>query len=244
MYLYPFYVYVPQMFTAEQCDNILKEGKELLAGSANTDATTFGDTTTQVRDSQVAWMLNDDLYEIIWTQVHQVNWDSGWHVDIDHAEPMQFTEYSAVGQAGEDGDGQHYDWHQDRDAKMPKTKLFNNLNPDHQRFGVMRDEDGEPIKGENGEPRLQLGYTTRPEFDGKVRKMSMSCCLSDPSDYDGGDFIIDSGQNREPDNHTIKQLSIRGSAIIFPSPLYHTVLPVTRGVRYSLVMWMLGPTWR
>ncbi len=36
----------------------------------------------------------------------------------------------------------------------------------------------------------------------------------------------------------------RGAFIAFPSFLLHRVTPVTRGTRWSLVAWILGPRWR
>ena len=67
----------------------------------------------------------------------------------------------------------------------------------------------------------------------KTRKMSMSLILND--DYEGGDLILFS--TRIPKQET-------GSMIFFPSFLSHEVTPVTKGTRYSLVMWFLGNPWR
>ena len=37
-----------------------------------------------------------------------------------------------------------------------------------------------------------------------------------------------------------KEILPKGSIIVFPSFVWHRVKPVTKGVRYSLVMWNLG----
>ena len=37
-----------------------------------------------------------------------------------------------------------------------------------------------------------------------------------------------------------KEILPKGSIIVFPSFLWHRVKPVTKGVRYSLVVWNLG----
>jgi PKHD-type hydroxylase len=77
-------------------------------------------------------------------------------------------------------------------------------------------------------------------FAGMTRKLSITIQLTDPDDYDDGDFEIrdycdyDSVQ-------TIKGLRPRGSLLVFPSFLMHRVTPVTRGVRRSLVCWIVGP---
>jgi PKHD-type hydroxylase len=67
------------------------------------------------------------------------------------------------------------------------------------------------------------------------RKLSLTVQLSDPSDYDGGDF-----QFAEVENPNGKAM---GSVLVFPSYLQHRVLPVTRGTRRSLVAWFSGPRW-
>ncbi len=72
-----------------------------------------------------------------------------------------------------------------------------------------------------------------PYLHNKVRKISMSLILND--DYEGGDIII-FGVNK------IKKET--GNMIFFPSYLAHEVTPVTKGTRYSLVMWFLGNPWR
>lgn len=73
----------------------------------------------------------------------------------------------------------------------------------------------------------------------KVRKLSFTLQLSDPSDYDGGElqFLTD-------DNNTFFAPKTRGSIIIFDSRLRHRVKKVTRGERKSLVGWIWGPRWK
>ena len=76
--------------------------------------------------------------------------------------------------------------------------------------------------------------STRP-YD---RKLSFVVQLSDPSDYEGGSFEFFGIQ------HPGATFLPRGSMLIFPSFLQHRVLPVTRGIRRSLVSWVEGPRWR
>ena len=47
---------------------------------------------------------------------------------------------------------------------------------------------------------------------------------------------------RDEAKHLIKAKEIlpKGSIIVFPSDVWHRVKPVTKGVRYSLVVWHLG----
>ena len=81
---------------------------------------------------------------------------------------------------------------------------------------------------------------------GKVRKLSMTCQLTDGSEYSGGELEFDfrdyDPPQRDESKHLRKAHEIlpKGSIIVFPSHLWHRVKPVTRGVRYSLVVWHLG----
>ena len=75
---------------------------------------------------------------------------------------------------------------------------------------------------------------TRVDMDSEppVRKLSMTLLLNDPSEFDGGELQIAGATNTK--------LMKQGHATIFASFLQHTVTPVTRGVRRSLVMWFGG----
>lgn len=69
------------------------------------------------------------------------------------------------------------------------------------------------------------------------RKISMSILLSDPKDFDGGELTFSEITNEGIDWQ-------KGSVLCFPSYLQHSVSPVTRGTRKSLVAWFSGPRWR
>ena len=72
------------------------------------------------------------------------------------------------------------------------------------------------------------------------RKISAIIQLSDPADYEGGEFLLES-QYEQPNSIDLKQ---RGTVLCFPSFLRHTVKPVTKGTRKSLVAWIEGPKFR
>jgi len=78
-------------------------------------------------------------------------------------------------------------------------------------------------------------------IDGKIRKLSTVCVLSDSSEYEGGEFEF---QFRNHEDSTkvwqVKEVMKKGSVIVFPSFTWHRVKPVTKGTRYSLVTWHLG----
>ena len=85
-----------------------------------------------------------------------------------------------------------------------------------------------------------------PNTYGKIRKLSVTISLNDPDEYDGGnlefDFRndIDFDRNRKHKAKACTEIRPRGSIIVFPSFVWHRVAPVTRGTRYSLVIWNLG----
>tara|TARA_Y100000015_G_scaffold10_1_gene6 strand:- start:1107 stop:1580 length:474 start_codon:yes stop_codon:yes gene_type:complete len=72
------------------------------------------------------------------------------------------------------------------------------------------------------------------------RKISVIIQLSDPSDYEGGEFLLED-QYEQPNATELKQ---RGTVLCFPSFFMHTVKPVTKGIRKSLVAWIEGPKFR
>jgi len=91
----------------------------------------------------------------------------------------------------------------------------------------------------------QRDDVNNPEH-GKIRKLSMTCQLTDGSEYEGGELEFDfknyDPHMRDESKHLVKAKEIlpKGSIIVFPSFVWHRVKPVTKGTRYSLVMWNLG----
>ena len=76
-----------------------------------------------------------------------------------------------------------------------------------------------------------------PFMHGHVRKISMSIILND--NFEGGAFEFAS-YNKE--KCTITPIDAKaGDIIFFTSGMEHRVAPVTKGIRYSLVNWFVGP---
>ena len=76
-----------------------------------------------------------------------------------------------------------------------------------------------------------------PFMHGHVRKISMSIILND--NFEGGAFEFAS-YNKE--KCVITPIEAKaGDLIFFPSGMEHRVAPVTKGIRYSLVNWFVGP---
>ena len=79
------------------------------------------------------------------------------------------------------------------------------------------------------------GYTKydKPEnnwINEKTRKLSMTIVLND--DYEGGELQFFAEKT------LIKEQT--GTVIVFPSYMVHRVNPITKGTRYSLVVWFVG----
>ena len=72
------------------------------------------------------------------------------------------------------------------------------------------------------------------------RKLSIVIQLSDPDEYEGGEFVFNGRKLIDE----IPHLKEAGSVIMFPSYCQHSVLPVTKGTRYSLVNWLRGPKFK
>ncbi len=70
------------------------------------------------------------------------------------------------------------------------------------------------------------------------RKLAFSLQLSDPSSYDGGDLSF---HNMNLDPAMVRQI---GMMTIFPTYWLHRVSHVTRGIRYAVVGWVHGPSFR
>ena len=70
------------------------------------------------------------------------------------------------------------------------------------------------------------------------RKLSLVLQLSDPSEYEGGEL-----QTMSSPNPSVVDRQ-RGLIAAFPSYMVHRVTPVTKGTRYSLVVWICGPSFK
>jgi len=75
-----------------------------------------------------------------------------------------------------------------------------------------------------------LGSHKEVYDNGNTRKITISVTLN--SDFEGGEL-----QFHGLTTHTLEA----GSIVVFPSFLDHRVTPVTKGIRYSLIIWFLGP---
>ena len=119
--------------------------------------------------------------------------------------------------------GWNFDWDFSEACQFTKYKI-------NQHYGWHRDS------WESSYNRSQ-----NPNYNGKIRKLSVTCQLTDSSEYEGGELDFQP-RDTEDASHIVPcvEAKTRGSIIVFPSHIWHRVKPVTKGVRYSLVLWNLG----
>ena len=211
-----------------------------------------------VRDSDVSWLNDKWLYDIFHPYVHHANAQAGWNWKWDFSESFQFTVYH-----GRKENGGFYGWHADGSSDFksiykPAIKVkdkplqFKHPKRDSKGFVVMR-PDGKPepdmrsadIPLKRDKKSLAPGYTDNIHMWDKVRKISMTVNLTNPDNYAGGNLKFDLGAHAGKKRFKVcEEIRPQGSIIIFPSFTYHCVTPVTRGTRYSLVLWSLGRPWQ
>jgi len=75
-------------------------------------------------------------------------------------------------------------------------------------------------------------------FETSLRKITASIQLSNQDDYEGGNLELSMTENTG--KGTAVGSREQGTLVLFPSFVGHRVLPVTKGVRYSLIGFMLG----
>jgi PKHD-type hydroxylase len=85
------------------------------------------------------------------------------------------------------------------------------------------------------------------QYKGKIRKLSVSISLSDSSEYKGGELEFcfkNESPNKKEKIRKCEEILSKGSLVVFPSFILHRVKPVTKGTRYSLVIWNIGDPYK
>jgi len=85
------------------------------------------------------------------------------------------------------------------------------------------------------------GNTYAEDPNKYVRKLSMTVLLND--NYSGGEFEFCS-YGQKTHHTTTPEMGGTGSIVVFPAWMEHRVAPITKGIRYSLVAWFLGPPFK
>jgi hypothetical protein len=81
--------------------------------------------------------------------------------------------------------------------------------------------------------KYETHVDTFHQHSNEVRKLTILVFLND--DFEGGRFYIQNSHKR------LYPEQKKGTVLIFPSFMPHGVEPITKGIRYSVVTWMVGP---
>ena len=140
-----------------------------------------------------------------------------YYVDRANRENFRYDIYGIDGECMQYtvyGPGKFYNWH--RDDSLDQKSMF------------------APVSHLGQRPDLTLN-----DSHDMCRKLSFSLLLSDPDEYEGGQFQMMGHLNRM---YEVPQE--KGMLVIFDSTTLHRVRPVKKGTRKSLVGWVVGPRWR
>jgi PKHD-type hydroxylase len=118
------------------------------------------------------------------------------------------------------------------------TDAINDLNDKFFKFNLFGLEEGLQFTIYDGEGAKYGKHVDRC-FGTKIRKLSITIELSDPSEREGGDLQLYTGE--EPLINIPKE---QGTLIAFPSFMLHEVSPIKKGTRYSLVAWITGENFK
>jgi len=213
MNLSNYYWYFKSALTHKFCDEIIKYGLQHKEDLAITG------TQGKQRDLKNNPLNEDEIIDLKKKRNSNIVWLSdSWIYKEIHPFIHQANKLA----------GWNFDWDFSEACQFTKYKL-------NQYYDWHCDSFEEPYSDSNNK-----------NYFGKIRKLSVTCQLSDGSDYEGGELEFDYRQYdphmRDESKHLIKATEIlsKGSIIVFPSFVWHRVKPVTKGTRYSLVLWNLG----
>ena len=88
------------------------------------------------------------------------------------------------------------------------------------------------------------------EKTNEIRKLSLTLVLSNPDTFEGGELQFYNGDRPFEDigditaEQVTNDIKAQGTVICFDSRDFHRVTPVTKGVRYSIVCWTVGPNFK
>jgi hypothetical protein len=112
------------------------------------------------------------------------------------------------------------------------TSCALSINHQYWQYNITHSNQAEFLMYEpNG--KYEAHVDTFHKHGNETRKLTAIAILND--DFEGGKFyIINSNEKIYPPQE-------KGDVIVFPSYMVHGVEPITKGVRYSVVTWMVGP---
>ena len=225
MNLTNYYYQFPSVLTPKFVDDIVEYGKShtpemAVTGGASKDDEKNVDKKGNLKKSVVKNIQKKRKSDIVWMN------DTWIYKEI----------HPYINEANQKA-GWNFDWDWSESCQFTKYGVG-------QYYGWHCDSWDKPYS------RPPLADGTRPIDHGKIRKLSVTISLSHPDEYEGGnlefDFRnqVDWDRNKKAAIHSCDGIRPRGSIIVFPSFVWHRVAPVTKGTRYSLVIWNLGYPFR
>lgn len=167
------------------------------------------------RNSENAWInTNHWIAGFLWHYVNKANREN-FRYDLTNIDGENL-QYTKY------SEGQFYNWHND-------AGINNYYKPQYVANSGNSNDDSD---------NLQVTDFLKTSCE-LVRKLSFTLQLSDPDEYEGGNvqLIDDTGKSYIAPRQ-------RGTIILFDSRTQHRVIKVKKGVRKSIVGWVLGPRWR
>ena len=167
------------------------------------------------RNSENAWIdTNHWIAGFIWHYVNKANREN-FRYDLTNIDGENL-QYTKY------SEGQYYNWHND-------AGISNYYKPQYVGHSGNFDDDPD---------NLQTTDFLKASCE-LVRKLSFTLQLSDPDEYEGGNvqLIDEAGRSYIAPRQ-------RGTIILFDSRTQHRVIKVKKGVRKSIVGWVLGPRWK
>ena len=217
MNLKNYYYYFTSALPIKTCEDILSYGK-----SKQTEMAVTGEANDIIKKKQK--LTKKDINNIQKKRKSDIVWmDDRWIYDA--IQPF-------VHQANREA-GWTFEWDWSESCQFTKYGVG-------QYYGWHCDSWETPYN------RSQNVDGTYPADHGKIRKLSVTVSLCEPTEYVGGNLEFDFRNSMDTELNKGKttkeciEIRPRGSIVVFPSFVWHRVTPVTKGTRYSLVMWNLG----
>ena len=194
------------------CDDIIKYGKELKSKEGLASTGDFG----KDRDLKRNPLTKQELKKLKKTRNSNVVWME---------DPWIYKEIHPYVNAANKNAGWNFQWDWSESCQFTKYAKG-------QYYDWHFDSWDEPYS-----------ITKGTNYEGKIRKLSVTLSLSDASEYEGGELEFSfptNGPHKKPNIVQCKEIRTKGSLVVFPSNVWHRVKPVTKGTRYSLVIWSIG----
>ena len=149
------YMLYEKALDGETCSRIIDHGKSKVE-KATVDG---GPVKENVRKSNIAWLTDPWLYQIVSPYVMDANKASGWNYDVTMYESLQFTCYEPGG---------YYSWHSDggSDIHSSYTKEMTNVSA---KIGKIRKLSmtlnlTDPNDYEGGDLKFDTGQHNKPQY--------------------------------------------------------------------------------